>query len=240
MSIMLDAQNVTKTFGGLVALQKVGFHIEEEEILGLIGANGAGKTTAFNIITGFHKADSGLIKFMGEDISGLSPSHICKKGIARTFQTLRPFLNVSVIDNITCGALCRTNSLDISKQEASKIIQWIGLNRKQDTLVRSLTLFERKLVEIGRALATRPRLLLVDEAAAGLNPTEIKLFAQLVREIRGSGVTLVLVEHVMRFVMEVSERIVVLDYGCKIAEGTPEEVSRNEKVIKAYLGEPYA
>lgn len=238
--MLLEVDNLTKAFGGLIAINHVSFHIKEGEVLGLIGANGAGKTTAFNVITGFYKPDSGLIRLMGENISGLSPSRICKKGIARTFQTVKPFLDSTVFDNVICGALCRTNNLEISKREALKIIEWIGLDKKRDIVVKNLPLFERKLVELCRALATKPRLLLVDEAVAGLNPTEVRLFGRLVSEIRDSGITLVLVEHVMRFVMEVSERIVVLDYGFKIAEGTPKEVSGNEKVIKAYLGEAYA
>lgn len=238
--MLLEVHNVTKAFGGLVALNDLTFHVEEGEILGLIGPNGAGKTTAFNIITGFHKADSGLIRFMGKKISGHSPSEICREGVARTFQQVKPFPAITVLDNVVCGALLRTGNLEESKREASKIIAWVGLDEKRDTVVKELTLAERKLVEIGRTIATTPKLLLLDEVVAGLNPTEVDRMIEFVKEINKSGITLVVVEHVMKVVMSVSDRIVVLDRGAKIAEGIPKEVSENKEVIKVYLGEAYA
>jgi len=237
---LLEVNSVTKKFGGLVAINDVSLNIDEGEIVGLIGPNGAGKTTMFNLITGFYRPDSGSIKFMGEDITGRKPSEICKKGIARTFQLIKPFLNMTVFDNILCGALCRTNSVDVAKKEALKIIEWMGIDKKRNALTRSLTLAERKLVEVGRALATKPKLLLLDEVAAGLNPVETEETIKLIRKLRDTGITLCLVEHVMKAVMTVSDRIIVLDHGSKIAEGTPKEVSQNTNVIEAYLGRSYA
>jgi branched-chain amino acid transport system ATP-binding protein len=235
--LLLEVHNLTKSFGGLLALNNVSFSINEGEVFTIIGANGAGKTTVYNLITGFHKPDSGLVKFMGENIVGLNPSKICKKGITRTFQQIKPFLNSTAFDNVVSGALCRTDNLEASKKEALKIIEWIGLGKKSDSVVRNLNLFERKLVAMARALATKPRLLLVDEGAAGLNLTEIGQFTELIREIRSSGITIVLVEHVMKFVMAISERIIVLNFGSKIAEGSPKEIIGNKSVIEAYLGE---
>jgi len=234
--MFLSVQNITKRFGGLVALNDVSFSVDEGEILGLIGANGAGKSTMFNVITGFHKPESGTVNFQGKDITGLSPNKICIIGIARTFQQVKPFLNSTVLENVLCGSLCKINSLEMARRKALKILEWLALDKKLNILVKNLTLFERKIVELGRALATEPKLLLVDEAVAGLNLTEINQFIRLMKEIRDSGITLVLVEHVMKFVMEVSERVVVLNWGLKIAEGTPEEMQKNEKVIESYLG----
>jgi len=239
-NILLEVHSVKKAFGGLLALNDLSFHVEEGEILGLIGPNGAGKTTAFNVITGFHKPDSGLVRFMGKNISGRSASEICREGVARTFQQVKPFPAITASDNVICGAFCRTSSLEESKGEASRIMAWIGLDKERDTVVKELTLAERKLVEIGRAMATKPKLLLLDEVVAGLNPTEVERMIGLIKEINKSGITLVVVEHVMKVVMSVSDRIVVLDRGVKVAEGTPKEVSENKEVIKVYLGEAYA
>jgi len=238
--MLLEVHDVTKAFGGLLALNHLSFDVEEGEILGLIGPNGAGKTTAFNIISGFHKPDSGQVRFMGKNISGRSPSEICREGVARTFQQVRAFQAISGSDNVVCGAFCRTSNLAEAKREASRIIGWVGLDKERDTVVKELTLAERKLVEIGRAVATKPKLLLLDEVVAGLNPTEVDRMIGLIKEINKSGVTLIVVEHVMRVVMNVSDRIVVLDHGIKVAEGTPKEVSENKEVIRVYLGEAYA
>ena len=238
--MLLEVNNITKAFGGLLALNHLSFHIEEGEILGLIGPNGAGKTTAFNVISGFHKPDSGLIRFMGKNISGHNASEICREGIARTFQQVKTFPTLTGSDNVVCGAFCRTSNLEEAKREASRTIAWIGLDKERDTVVKELTLAERKLVEIGRAVATKPKLLLLDEVVAGLNPTEVDRMIGLVKEINKSGITLIVVEHVMKVVMSVSDRIVVLDQGAKVAEGTPQEVSENKEVIKVYLGEAYA
>jgi branched-chain amino acid transport system ATP-binding protein len=238
--MFLSVQKITKRFGGLVALNDVSFNVDEGEIIGLIGPNGAGKSTMFNVITGFYKPESGTVNFQGKDITGLSPNKICIIGIARTFQQVRPFLNSTVLENILCGAICRINRLEISRSKALEILKWLNLDKKEDILVKNLTIFERKLVELGRAIATQPKLMLVDEAVAGLNPTEIGRFIRLIREVRDSGISLILVEHVMKFVMEVSEKVVVLNWGVKIAEGKPEEVLINKKVIESYLGRGYA
>jgi len=238
--MLLEVKNVTKAFGGLVALNDLSFQVEEGEILGLIGPNGAGKTTAFNVVTGFHSADSGLVRFMDKKISSHRPSEICHEGIARTFQQVKPFPAITVLDNVVCGALLRTGNIEESKREALRILAWIGLDEKRDTVVKGLTLAERKLVELSRAIATKPKLLLLDEVVAGLNPTEVDQMIELVKEVNKSGITLVVVEHVMKVVMSVSDRIVVLDRGAKIAEGAPKEVAENKEVIRVYLGEAYA
>jgi len=237
---LLEIENLTKAFGGLLALNHLSFNVEEGEILGLIGPNGAGKTTTFNIISGFHKPDSGSVRFMGKNISGHSASETCREGIARTFQQVRTFPTLTGLDNIVCGAFCRTNNLEESKREASRVIEWLGLDKERDTAVKELTLAERKLIEVGRAVATKPKLLLLDEVVAGLNPTEVDRIIGLIKEINKSGITLVVVEHVMKVVMSVSDRIVVLDRGAEVAEGNPQEVSENKEVIKIYLGEAYA
>lgn len=237
---LLEIDNITKAFGGLLALNHLSFNVEEGEILGLIGPNGAGKTTMFNVISGFHKPDSGSVRFMGKNISSHSASETCREGIARTFQQVRTFPTLTGLDNIVCGAFCRTNNLEESKMEASRMITWLGLDKERDTAVKELTLAERKLVEVGRAMATKPKLLLLDEVVAGLNPTEVDQIIGLIKEINKSGITLIVVEHVMKVVMSVSDRIVVLDRGAKVAEGNPQEVSENKEVIKVYLGEAYA
>ena len=237
---LLEIDNITKAFGGLLALNHLSFNVEEGEILGLIGPNGAGKTTMFNVISGFHKPDSGSVRFMGKNISSHSASETCREGIARTFQQVRTFPTLTGLDNIVCGAFCRTNNLEESKREASRVIEWLGLDKERDTAVKELTLAERKLVEVGRAMATKPKLLLLDEVVAGLNPTEVDRIIGLIKEINKSGITLVVVEHVMKVVMSVSDRIVVLDRGAEVAEGNPQEVSENKEVIKVYLGEAYA
>jgi len=237
---LLEIDNITKAFGGLLALNHLSFNVGEGEILGLIGPNGAGKTTMFNIISGFHQPDSGSVRFIGKNISSHSASETCREGIARTFQQVRTFPTLTGLDNIVCGAFCRTNNLEESKREASRMIAWLGLDKERDTVVKELTLAERKLIEVGRAVATKPKLLLLDEVVAGLNPTEVDRMIELIKEINRSGITLIVVEHVMKVVMNVSDRIVVLDQGAKVAEGNPQEVSENKEVIKVYLGEAYA
>lgn len=234
---MLEVSHVTKRFGGLVAVDDLSLHIGEGEILGLIGPNGAGKTTTFNLISGFYRPDSGKVTFKGDDITELRPDEVCKKGIARTFQLVKPFSNMTIFDNILCGALTKTSNLEKAKEEAAEIINLIGMSQKQNVLAKNLTLASRKLLDLGRSLATKPSLLLIDEIAAGLNPAEITEVIGLIQKIHDMGITLCIVEHVMKFIMSVANRIVVLDMGRKISEGAPEEVSRDKEVIKAYLGE---
>lgn len=237
---LLEAKGVSKWFGGLAVLTDVDFEVHEKQIVGLIGPNGSGKTTLFNTIMGSLKVDRGSIIFSGRDITGLRPYQICKMGIARTFQLTRPFGRMTCLENVMVGRFFGNDPSQGSKQtkkEAGEVLSLVGLREKHHMPAASLNTIDRKRLELARALAMHPRLLLLDEIMAGLNPTEIKAALELIREINRSGVTIVIVEHVMKAVLGVSERVVVLDAGKKIAEGTPYEVVRNQDVIKAYFGE---
>ena len=236
---LLELKRVSKSFGGLKALSNVSFDLEEGEILGIIGPNGAGKTTLFNAITGFFNPDGGEIRFRGERLIDLKPHQICQKGLVRTFQIVKPFLQLSVLDNVIVAALNRSKTTREATEKASRTIELIGLKEKEDTLATGLTLPHRKRLELARALATDPRLLLLDEVMAGLNPAEVDELIRLLKAIHQQGITILLIEHVMRGLMALSKRVVVLNYGEKIAEGTPEEVVRNRQVIEAYLGEEF-
>lgn len=235
---LLEGKGLTKRFGGLLVLDNVEFALKQGEILGLIGPNGAGKTTLFNVITGFERPDSGVVKYKGRDITYLSPDKICKLGIARTFQLVRPFYDLTVFQNVLLGALygrLKKKSKDI-KEECIKILKFIGLYEKRDRLISELTLADIRFLELARALATNPEVLLLDEMAAGLMPSEIKILMKRINEIRDSGITIFMIEHVMKLIMNISDRIMVLDHGRKIAEGKPYEVANNKNVIEAYLG----
>ena len=238
---LLEGERVSKFFGGLAAVNNVDFRIEEQEILGLIGPNGAGKTTLFNVITGVYRPTSGRIRFRGEDITGLKPHVICDKGIGRTFQLVRPFLNMTALQNVMVGALFGRGGKDMASAEerAYELLEFMGLKGKENVLAKSLTLVERKRLEIARALAGEPELLLLDEVVAGLNPTETAETMALIKKIRDLGITVFMVEHIMKAVMGISDRVMVLHHGEKIAEGTPEEVASDQRVIEAYLGEEY-
>lgn len=238
--MILEAKSLLKAFGGLVAIKDLGLAVNEGEIVGLIGPNGSGKTTLFNLISGVLKPDKGEIKFDGRDITGLKPHKICQTGIARTFQLTKPFAQMTALQNVMIGRMYGSEPVLSRRQaekESEKILEFIGLGEKRLSLVASFGLVDRKKVEIARALATKPKLLLLDETMAGLNPTEMEDALQLVKAIGDSGITLIVVEHVMKAILDISSRLIVLNYGEKIAEGTPQEVVHDKNVIEAYLGE---
>lgn len=236
---LIEAEKVTKKFGGLMALRDVSFYINSGEILGLIGPNGAGKTTLFNAVAGVFRPESGKIRFNGEEITGLPPFELSLKGIARTFQITKPFLNITVLDNMMVGALSKEKNLEAGKKISLEFLEFVGLASKKDLLAANLTLEDRKRLELARALATKPRLLLLDEVMAGLNPKEMEDTLKLIRKVHAEGMTLFVVEHVMKAIMSVSQRVMVLHHGEKIAEGAPNHIVQNQKVIDAYLGQSY-
>jgi len=237
---VLEGEKVTKLFGGLSAVFNVDFHIDKDEIVGLIGPNGAGKTTLFNLISGAHVLTSGTTKFKGEDITSLKPNKICKRGIARTFQLIKLFGNMTVFDNVYLASLfglSRKKSETDARRESLELLEFVGLSGVGSTPAKELTLANQKRLEVARGLATKPELLLLDELMAGLNPAEVTQAMELITKIRNRGITIFMIEHVMKAIMSVCNRIMVLDHGVKIAEGTPEEISTNKKVIEVYLGE---
>jgi len=230
---------VSKRFGGVAALRDVDLVVAEGEIVGLIGANGSGKTTLFNVITGFYEPDGGSIRLDDQEIGGLPPPRLCKLGIARTFQLVRPFLGLTALDNVAVGRIYGREPAAHraqAEEEARGLLDLVGLRGNVDTPARSLTLVNRKRLELARALATRPRLLLLDELLAGLNPSEVASATDMIGRIRSMGITVVMVEHLVKAVFGVSDRVVVLSAGQKLAEGSPAEVAADERVIEAYLG----
>lgn len=236
---LLEIENLTKRFGGLVANDKVTFNVDQGEIVGLIGPNGAGKTTLFNCIAGVYNAEGGTIRFQGRDITRHTPEQVCAEGIARTFQIVRIFKEMTVLDNVMVGSYLRTGGNATVKRHAMEVLEFTGLLPKKDHLASALTIAERKRLELSRALATRPKLLMLDEAMAGLNPTESHEAVNIIRTINSGGITVLMVEHIMEIIMPISNRLVVLDYGRKIVEDVPDRVAKNPDVIKAYLGEKY-
>jgi branched-chain amino acid transport system ATP-binding protein len=241
MAPLLSVESASKRFGGLLANREVSLAIEAGEIVGLIGPNGAGKTTLFNCITGYMHPDAGRIVFDGTDVTRARPERICRLGVARTWQVVRAFGRMTALDNVVCGALQRTGRVTEARARATELLEFTELRDRGDLPAATLTLADKKRLEIARALATRPRLLLLDEAMSGLTPIESAAAVRLVRRIHDElKVTLCVVEHVMEVVMPLSHRVVVLDYGLKIADGAPQAVVRDEQVIRAYLGERHA
>lgn len=237
MMSLLEVNSITKRFGGLVAVNALSLTVEEGEILGMIGPNGAGKTTAFNMISGYYPPDAGQVFFDGSKITGLRPDQVCQRGLARTFQVVKPFSQLTVLDNVVVGAYARTNDNDVAREKALEVLAFLGMSDRLNMLAGSLSVAGRKRLEIAKVLATEPKMILLDEAMAGLRPTETDEIIELVRQISKQGVALLLVEHVMRVIMSLADRIVVIHHGEKIAEGAPREVVRDSAVIDAYLGE---
>ena len=237
---ILEGEGVTKYFGGLAAVSNVDFTVEQGEALGLIGPNGAGKTTLFNLISAALTPRSGTIRFKGKNITGLSPHKICRMGVARTFQLVKVFADLPVLSNVTLGlhfGMSPGLSSKDAVREATGLLEFVGLSALKATPAKDLTLANQKRLEVARALATDPELLLLDEMMAGLNPTELAQAMELIARIRDKGITIIMIEHVMRAIMNVCERIMVLHHGQKIAEGAPQEIATSEKVIKVYLGD---
>ncbi len=240
MTPILEIEALTKNFGGLRAVSDLSFVVREREILGLIGPNGAGKTTVFNLINGVFAPDRGQVRFHGVDITGHPPYHIARHGLARTHQIVQPLAELSVLDNCTVGACFGRENLSLARAGAAarEAAVFAGLEDRLSTPASQLTIAGKKRLELARALAARPRLLLLDEVLAGLNPTEIERMVKVIRSIREQGIAILIIEHVMQAIMGLSDRIVVLNSGQRLAEGTPAEIANNAAVIEAYLGDP--
>ena len=237
---LLDVQGLTRHFGGVSAISDLSFSVNEGEILGLIGPNGAGKTTVFNLVTGFLRPLTGAIRLDGQSVVGLRPHAVARKGIARTFQIVKPFPGLSALENVTLAAFLRHPARRDAEAEATAVLGRVGLAGRLNEIASQLTLMDQKRLEMAKALATRPRLLLLDEPMGGLNATEVDVASELVERIRASGVTIVLVEHVMKAIMRISDRVVVINQGEKIAEGPPARVVEDPAVLAAYFGKRVA
>jgi len=241
MTPILEIKHVSKFFGGLAANSDVSFSMDEGMIMGLIGPNGAGKTTLFNCITGYYPPSKGDVLFKGQRLNGLQPDRVCRLGMVRTWQKVRPLTKLSVVDNVMVGALCRTNSLKVARELAMEQLKVVRMDHKADFIAGGLPIGERKKLEVARALATQPTLLLLDEVMGGLNPAESDEIIQLILDIKKAGtITQMVIEHDMKAIMRISDRIVVLNSGEKLAEGTPAEIVSNPEVVRAYLGDFHA
>ncbi len=236
---LLEISGVTKRFGGVVANADISFGVAPGEIVGVIGPNGAGKSTLFDVITGFYRPDAGQVRFAGEAITALRPDQINRRGVGRTFQKLRPFPGMTVLENVTVGALLHAHDPRAAREEARRCLELVGLADKADAFARELSTGQRKRLEMARAMATRPRLLLLDEVTAGVDQRSIPGLVALIGRLRDEGLTLVVIEHNMRVIMSVATRIIALHLGQKIADGPPAEVVRNRALIEAYLGVAY-
>jgi len=234
---LLEVKNVSMFFGGLAALSDVSFSVDKGKILGLIGPNGAGKTTLFNVVNGFYSPSRGDVFLKGKKISHMKPNKICSLGIARTFQVVKPLQRMTVFDNVLASAFLRAKNRAEAQEKAAEVLEFTGLSDDSEVISKGLPLGKRKRLEIARALATDPEMLLLDESFAGLNPTELNESIEIVRKIREKGITMMVIEHHMKIIMSISDGIVVLNYGEKLAEGTPAEIGNNPEVITAYLGE---
>lgn len=236
---LLELKNVTKRFGGLVAVNGISMYVEKGEIFGLIGPNGSGKTTIFNCINNFYSIDSGEIIFKRVNIEGMSTHKICKLGVARTFQVVKPLRRLTVLENVMSGAFLRTNRVTEAEKIAMEVVEFCGLEEHRNMRAKDLPIAGKKRVEVARALATKPDIILLDETAAGLNPRAVEDMIEIVKNIRGLGITCLVVEHVMKFLMAIADRIMCINYGQEVITGTPAEVINHREVIKAYLGEDY-
>lgn len=233
---LIETTNLTKHFGGLAAVSQLDFAVEEGEIFGLIGPNGSGKTTVFNLINGYYPITDGTITFNGEVINGLPTWKICKLGIGRTFQVVKPLRRMTVLENVTASAFNHTSSLSAARDKAESVLEFCRLDHKQEYLASGLTIGDRKRLEIARALATEPKLMLLDETMAGLTPQEQAEGVELIKKVRDSGVTIIIVEHIMKVIMNLCDRILCISYGMELACGLPGEVANNKDVVEAYLG----
>ncbi len=233
---LLEIKNLVKAFGGLKAVNDVTFHVDEGEIFGLIGPNGSGKTTTFNCINNYYPITSGDVSFKGKSIKGLKTHKICHLGIGRTFQVVKPLARMTVMENVTASAFCRVNAIGAAEEAALEVLEFTNLIGEKDKQAKSLPIGGRKRLEIARALATKPELILLDETAAGLNPGELDEAIDLIKKMRDSGITILIIEHIMKVIMTISDRIHAINFGQTIAQGTPQEVANNPAVIEAYLG----